>query len=228
MYQEALRMAEAIEDFPAIAVNSLNLAGIRRVLGDFSAAHRALDRLLGAPAHFEQWAIAEAEGHKALLSLEAGELDAAGEWLTRAESRCAAPACRIQTALLNLNARLLLERGAAAEAGVLAQRAATASRADGNREEEANALRLEGRAASRLGEHARALALLNQALEIDRRLALPHKIGLDLLALAEAELARGERRAALGYAQRALDVSRAAGDRAQQDAARRLLEERAR
>jgi len=69
-----------------------------------------------------------------------------------------------------------------------------------------------------------AVALLNQALAIDKQLALPYKIGLDLLALAETELMRGERQPARDYAQRALDVSRATGNRPQQEAAARLLE----
>jgi hypothetical protein len=53
---------------------------------------------------------------------------------------------------------------------------------------------------------------------------LPYKIGLDLMALAETELMRGERQAARDYAQRALDVSRAAGNRQQEAAAARILE----
>ena len=66
--------------------------------------------------------------------------------------------------------------------------------------------------------------MLTRALEIDKQLTLPRKIALDLLALAETELARGMRDPARDYAQRALDVSRAAGNRQQQDAAARLLE----
>jgi hypothetical protein len=75
-----------------------------------------------------------------------------------------------------------------------------------------------------MGEHAAASTVLDQALNIDKQLALPHKIGLDLLALAEAELAAGGRQAASDYARRALDVSRATGNRQQQDAALKLLE----
>jgi hypothetical protein len=75
-----------------------------------------------------------------------------------------------------------------------------------------------------MGELVAARAVLDQALNIDKQLALPHKIGLDLLALAEAELAGGRREAASDYARRALDVSRATGNRQQQEAALKLLE----
>lgn len=224
LYREALRQAEAIEDFPAIAVNALNLAGTHQALGDPAAAQAVLERILVAPARFESSMVADASGRKAFLALQAGELDAAGEWLARAEAECRKPGCRSHVALLNLGGQLALARGAAGQARLIAGRALAASRSEGGREEEANALRLAGRAASSEGEHVEAVALLAQALDLDKQLALPRKIGLDLLALTEAELARGERAAARGYAQRAHDVSRAAGDLVQQEAARRLLE----
>lgn len=224
LYLEALRNAEAIEDFRAIAVNALNLAATYHALGEIASAQRVLDRVLGSPARFERRLVAEAAGRKALLALEAAQLDAAAEWLARAENDCRPLECRAQIALLNLRGQLALEQGAAGEARAVAARALTASRSEGNREEEANALRLDGRAATRMGEPAQAAAQLSRALELDKQLALPRKIALDLLALAEAEFARGERGSARDYAQRALDVSRASGSQLQQDAARRLLE----
>jgi len=223
LYREALRLAESIEDFRAVGLNSLNLAAVHQALGEPEPAHRALDRLLAAPARFDPSVVAQAAGRKSSLALQARQLGPAEEWLARAESGCRPPACRIQTALLNLRGQLMLERGAAGEArGVLA-RALAASRTERDREEEANALRIDGRAAAALGEHGQAVTSLNQALAIDKQLALPYKIGLDLLALAEIEAARGQRDAARDYAQRALDVSRAAGNRQQQDAAMKLL-----
>ena len=223
-YAEALRLAETIEDFRAVAVNALNLAATWQALNELELCHRALDKVLAAPARFEPRFVTEAEGRKALLALQAGRLDTAGEWLARAESGCHAPDCRIQVALLNLRGQLMLEQGAGIEARAAFARALAASRSEGNREEEANALRLDGRAAARTGEHAEAAGLLNQALEIDKQLALPDKIAQDLLALAETELARGQLAAARDYAQRAYDVSRAAGNQRQQDAAKRVVE----
>ena len=224
LYREALRVAESFENFRSIGVNALNLAAVHQALGEREAAHHALERVLAAPARFEGPLVAQAAGLKTSLALQARELGAAEDWLKRAEGECRPPACRIQTALLILRAQLALERGATGESRSQAARALAASRAENSREEEANALRVDGRAAAAQGGHAEAVALLNQALAIDKQLALPYKIGLDLMALAETELMRGERQPARDYAQRALDVSRAAGNRPQQEAAARLLE----
>lgn len=224
LYREALRVAESFEDFRSIGVNTLNLAAVYQALDEPEQAHLALDRVLTTTGRFDAAMVAEAAGRKCSLALQAGDLGAAEQWLARAEKECRAPLCRIQNALLNLRAQLALERGGADEARSLAAKALAASRAEGNREEEANALRTDGRAASRQGDPSQAVALLTRALEMDKQLTLPRKIALDLLALAEIELARGMRDPARDYAQRALDVSRAAGNRQQQNAATRLLE----
>jgi len=224
LYREALRTAESFEDFHSIGVNALNLAAVQQALGETDGAQRVLERVLAAPDRFERPLVAQAAGLRAALALQTGDLDAAASWLKRAEEECKPPACRIQSALLVLRAQLALERGAAGEASELASRALAASRSEGSREEEANSLRVGGRAAAAQGSHTEAIAQLDQALAIDKQLALPYKIGLDLIALAETELMRGGRQAARGYAQRALDVSRAAGNRRQQAAAARILE----
>jgi tetratricopeptide (TPR) repeat protein len=223
-YREALRIAEATEDFPAIGVFALNLAATYQALDEAARAQEALDRVLAEPARFEQALVVEAAGRKALLALQARQLDMAGEWLDRAERGCAQAACKVQVALQNLRGQLLLERGDAAGARAAMVRALAGARAEGNQEEEANALRVDGRAAARLGEHGEALAALNRALDLDKHLGLPRKIALDLIALAEVEIARGERASARDYARRALAVSRAGGSKRQQDEAQRLLE----
>jgi tetratricopeptide (TPR) repeat protein len=224
LYREALRVAESFEDFRSVGVNALNLAAVHQALDEPEPAQRALERVLVAPARFDSTVVAEAAGRKSSLALQAGDLDVAEQWLGRAEKECGQSQCRIQTALLNLRAQLMLERGGAGEARGMAAKALAASRAEGNREEEANALRLDGRAASRQGDPNQGIALLTRALEIDKQLTLPRKIALDLLALAESELARGMRESARDYARRALDVSRASGNRQQQNAAAQMLE----
>jgi ATP/maltotriose-dependent transcriptional regulator MalT len=224
LYREALRVAESFEDFRSVGVNALNLAAVHQALDEPEPAQRALERVLVAPARFDSTVVAEAAGRKSSLALQAGDLDVAEQWLGRAEKECGQSQCRIQTALLNLRAQLMLERGGADEARGMAAKALAASRAEGNREEEANALRLDGRAASRQGDPNQGVALLTRALEIDKQLTLPRKIALDLLALAESELARGMRESARDYARRALDVSRASGNRQQQNAAAQMLE----
>ena len=223
-YREALRIAESTEDFAGIGVYALNLAATYQALDEPALAQAALDKVLADPARFEPGLVVEAAGRRALLALQARQLDAAGEWLERAERDCAPPACRARVALTNVRGQLLLEGGNAAQARTVMVQALAGARAEGNQEEEANALRVDGRAAARLGGYDEALALLDRALALDKQLGLPRKIALDLIALAEVALARGERDFARDYARRALSVSRAAGSKRQQADAQRLLE----
>ena len=223
-YREALRIAEATEDFGGIGVYALNLAATYQALDEAALAQGALDKVLGSPSRFERDQVIEAAGRRSLLALQARELAAAHEWLQRAERDCAAPTCKAEVALTNVRGQLLLESGDAAQARAILVRALAGAKAEGHREEEANALRVDARAAARLGQHDEALALLDRALALDKDLGLPRKISLDLIALAEVELSRGERTAARDYARRALAVSLAAGNKRQQDEARRLLE----
>src|SRR6185503_21139198 len=96
-YREALRIAESVEDFRAIGLNSLNLAAVYHALGELEPAHRALERLLAAPSRFDAAVVGEAEGRKSYLHLQAGQLDAAEQWLQRAEKDCALPEDRGNT-----------------------------------------------------------------------------------------------------------------------------------
>jgi tetratricopeptide (TPR) repeat protein len=223
-YGEALRLAEEMEDFHGVAVNALNLAAVLQALGEVEPARHVLEKISGAPGRFESRFIADAAGRQAQLALQEGKLDLAEQWLAKAESACQPPACVSRTALLNLRGQLHLAHGSAGEARATAAQALAASRAEGNRDEEANALRLDGRAATRSGDYAAAAVRLEGALEIDRSLASPQKIAQDLLALAEVEFGRGNGSAARDYAQRAFDVSRASGNWPQQAEAARLLE----
>jgi tetratricopeptide (TPR) repeat protein len=138
-YREALRLAEETEDFRGIAVNTLNLAAIWQALGERERAQQALDRITDSPARFDNRFVADAAGRQAQLALLAERLDAAEQWLARAEGICQAPSCQSRTALINLRGQLSLARGSTEEARNLAARALAASRAEGNREEEANA-----------------------------------------------------------------------------------------
>ncbi|MCC7483864.1 MAG: hypothetical protein IT529_02645 [Burkholderiales bacterium] len=223
-YREALRLAESIEDTRAAGRHALDLAAVYQALERGDLARAAVEPLLVEPARFDREVVAEAAGRAALIALEAGDLDAAGNWLELALRECARPRCTAGVALANLRGRLLLEQGAIESARAALAAARSAARAANEPEEEANALRADARAAARMGEHGRAAALLGEALAIDTRLALPAKIALDLQGLAEVELARGDRAAARAYASRALAVSRASGRKGQQEAARRFLE----
>ncbi len=73
----------------------------------------------------------------------------------------------------------------------------------------ANGLRLVGRAQRALGDPNAAVEALVKAWEIDRELADPRKLMADLLELAHASLAAGNKQAARDYQERAATISRA-------------------
>jgi tetratricopeptide (TPR) repeat protein len=87
--------------------------------------------------------------------------------------------------------------------------AADRSRGESGRAENANALRMRGRARAALGQYAAALEPLQQALEIDRALADPRKIVADLAELARVSASAGDAQAARGYEERRVAVRRA-------------------
>jgi tetratricopeptide (TPR) repeat protein len=63
-----------------------------------------------------------------------------------------------------------------------------------------------------LGDPAGAIQPLEEALALDRELADPRKILVDLVELGQASVAKGDRDAARAYFERALTVSRTASD----------------
>ncbi|WP_020651790.1 hypothetical protein [Massilia niastensis] len=210
LFEQAVRAAQAIEHEDGIAQGLLNLARARLQQDMPDAADAALDRLLAPSAlAFPAARRAEALLHKTNLALQRRDLDAAARWHGQALAACAC-ACAQGPALLNLGARIALERDDP-EAALRDARAALARhRSDGNLVEAANALRLAGAAQlARHGRDGRAAALpeLAEALELDKRLALSDKIVQDLVLLGHASDA-GARRA---WWLRARDVAQAAG-----------------
>jgi hypothetical protein len=91
----------------------------------------------------------------------------------------------------------------------LLARALAESRAAGDGDEEANALRLTGRVRFAAGDSAAGGDYLQRALAIDKALGRPAKIAYDLLLLAEMALAEGRKEAAHEFALRSLGVARA-------------------
>jgi Tfp pilus assembly protein PilF len=142
LYERALEIDAGLDNVEGIAVNSLSLARVEQALGDADAAHRHLDRVLGAAAA-APWR-AEAAARKAQLLLADGEAARADEWLGRAQSLCGA--CRAQAAILNLGARIALARGQPALALQRAERALQLPASDEARAERANAQRIIGEA----------------------------------------------------------------------------------
>ena len=223
-YREALRLSQSLEDPEGIAANAINLSIVRQRQGRFNDARAALAAVLEQPnLRFSDARMTEASLRHALLDLDQNRFAAAGEWLTRAAKHCGAR-CALSAAIHNVSAQLALQAGRVEDAVSAARAAQEASRASGERAEQANALRLLGIAALRGGNFAAARPHLEQALEIDREIGAPRKIALDLLALGRAAGLAGEPDAARGYYARALAVSEADRDTIGAAEARAMLD----
>jgi tetratricopeptide (TPR) repeat protein len=210
LYERALAAAESVEDFSLAGTMLLNLALVQSAAGDLPGAQARVDRIVGAPQRYGTTLVARASARKALLYLDAPDLDAALNWAGRAQSACAAP-CELDATLDNLRAHVALQSGDAAAAAQLATRAAARAAPLEQRIEQANALRLLGRARRMQSQHDAAADALAQALAIDQRLGLPDRVGLDLVDAGDNEKARGQPAAAREFFERALVVYQAAG-----------------
>ena len=211
-YESALAAAESVEDFELAGAMLLNLALVHARAGELSAGHARVDRILAAPQRYGQPMRARAAARKALLHLDQPDLDAALRWADVAQAACASP-CEVGATLGDLRAHVALQRDDVAGALVHAARAVELATQAGQAAEQANALRLLGRARSRSGQAAEAAAALAQALAIDQQLGLPERVALDLLYAGENELSRSQVAAAREFYERALNVYLAAGRR---------------
>lgn len=208
-YGRGLAAAQAVEHFELAGAMLLNLALVEARAGDLAAAHARVDPVI-ASERYGRTLQASAAVRKALLHADAAEPDAALRNADRADTLCGTP-CPHEATLGALRARIALERSDAAGALALAQRAARAAEGGGQDAELANAWRLQGRALSALGQGDAAAARFADALALDRRLALPERVALDLVEAAEHERRRGRAAAARDFYERAIVVQRAAG-----------------
>jgi tetratricopeptide (TPR) repeat protein len=210
-YRDALRASQSLEDADGIAANAVNLSIVYQRLGRLADARASLVPVLEQPnLKFAPERLAQAALRRSLIDLDERRYAGAAEWAGRAESQCGA--CPLSAAIHNVKGQLALEAGRLEAAGTRAQRALDASRASGDRAETANALRLLGLIALRSGDGTAATARMGEALAIDRDLAAPRKIYLDLVGLGRASVLLGERDTARGYYERALAVSEAERD----------------
>jgi tetratricopeptide (TPR) repeat protein len=210
LYERALAQAEAVEDFSLAGAALLNLALVHQRSSELAAGHARVERIVAAPQRYGAALHAAALLRSGLLHADARDLDAALQAAGRAEAACPPP-CASAAAIADLRAHVALERGDAAGAIAQAERAVALAAQAQHDAEQANALRLLGRARSRNGQHAEAAAVLAQALDIDRRLGLPERIALDLVYAGDNERARAQPAAAREFYERALQVYLAAG-----------------
>ena len=212
-YEEALRIARSLDDADAEAVNSINLSIVYQRMGRLADARAALAPVLNDQRRaFSETRRLQAELRMAIMDLAARDAGGAASWAKRARERCQALNCAQTSAILNVQAQAALESGQPAEAITLANAAADRARSQDDPSEYANALRIVGRARGALGDAPAAVQALEKALEIDRELADPRKIMADLLELAHASLAAGNKQAARHYQERATAINRALRD----------------
>lgn len=205
LYEQALLVDVAIENENGIAINTLNLARVKRVLGDPAQALKLLDRLLEdkalqyAPAY-----MAEAAVQKALLLLQQNDVTAAAQWADKADAYCSAD-CNVNGEVDNLRAGIALQEKDADKALRLGERAISSN--GGVPLEHANALRLTASAWLLKKDGDSALKLLDLALAIDKAQGLPEKIRQDLLLTAQAHEIMGRTQLAEQYRDRAARIA---------------------
>ena len=223
-FGEALAASDSVEDFEGSGTALLNLALVHARLAQLDAApargsqdatparkhsdaaHASVDRILTAPQRHSDTQRGQAATRKAMLYLDANAHGLALHWADQARAVCTDP-CPLAPTLANLRAFVALERGEVARAADQATRAAELAATLGPQAEHANALRLLGRANTRLGKTDEAAQALERALLIDRELGLPERIALDLMHAGENEDRRGQTAAAREFYERALQVS---------------------
>lgn len=212
-YQEALRIARSVEDIDGIAANAISLSIAYQRLGKHAEARTSLAPVLGhSRLSFPPARLAQAALRRAVLDFDQQRHAEAAEWIEKAAAWCGRQGCALSGAIDNVRGQIALEQGRTDTAGASARAALEASRGSGDRVEAANAMRLLGNVAIRAGDAAAALTALTEALAIDRELALPRKIYLDLVGLGRASALGSERARARTYYERALAVSEADRD----------------
>jgi tetratricopeptide (TPR) repeat protein len=223
-YREAVRVARSVEDPEGIATNAINLSIVYQRLGRPEDARASLALLFErSQLAFSSEHLAQAALRRSVLDLEERRTADAQAWLERASGYCGR-GCSVSSAIQNVKAQLALEAGRPDQAASAAKAALAGSRTAGDRAEAANALRLLGGAALKSGDAAGAIGYLGEALAIDKEMAAPRKIYLDLVGLGEASALKGDRGAARSYYERARAVSEADRDAEGAAKARALIE----
>ncbi len=217
-YQGALSIHRSVENVAGVATELLNLSVVHRRLGDKPAAQAALDQILTerSPA-FSAEQKPEAAYRKAGFYLDDGNEAEAQSWVNKALSYC--HGCGAEGRLYNLLARMAFA-GHPQDAINHARRALALNRNTGDKNEEANSLRLIADASFKLEDFKTAQQSYDNALRLDKDTGAAAKIALDLMGLGRSIARQGRRAEAVEYFQRAYSVSEGAGDAsAMEDAA---------
>lgn len=207
---ESLRINASLDNAEGSIVALVNIARVNRRMGNTvaarEAANRALELVTPQSAVFAQVAF-----EKASVDLQANNLQGAQEWSKKAVS--SAPDSG-KGAAINLLARVLHRERQFDAAREQAENALSLSRSHGQREEEANALRLLGAVHRETNRTVEALDAFGKALDLDKNLGKSRKIAADLRGIADTHAAMGREREAVSFYRRAQNVSLNGGDMA--------------
>lgn len=205
-FDEAVRLYAGIDDTTGATRSRLHLARSELALG---RAEAALALLATAEQGSDPGFALDILLLKAQAQLALNRDAAAQQSLAAAATHCAAE-CPQAASLRLLQARAALAAMRGAEALAHAEAALKLLQGKDAPHETGNAWRLMAAARLANGDASGALPAAHNALDIDRRLALPEKIARDWLLIGDIRLKVGAGDTAAAY-QRALDVANAAG-----------------
>ena len=219
LFEQALAVAQSVEDDDAIAVARLNLAMVDLAMGRQDEGLHQLDRVSDEQRlAFSTEGRAEAALRRA-MALEASDRAGAEQALTQAAALCGS-GCGLRGKILNLQAYLALD-GGHPDAGLELAQEAQGALAKDDALERANALRLQASARIALKTPAAALPLLDQALALDKAAGDSRKIYQDLLLMGQAS--SGQPAKARDFWVRAHEVALASKNQAGVERTARLL-----
>ncbi len=220
-FATALRLHQSVDDLDATDRNRLQLAQTLLAQQQPQAALEQAQQVQTAGARLSALLLQA----QALLDLK--QPNAVVNVLIQAQASCTSP-CAEQGRIALMQARTAWAQGQAPQTLALARTAAAALKDRDEVHELANAHRLSAAAALTLGDTTAALPAAQQALALDRQLALPEKIARDWLLLGDIHTHAGNAALAQEAYERARSVSQAAGLTALATSARTALEEKPR
>lgn len=200
LFEQSLRLQQSLDNLPAVATASINLASVHHMMGNDEAALHLLDGLLqDKEVPYPAESRTMAAFRKAVILVDGSSKDAAPA--VEAAAQMCTRSCEFTPGLDNLRARIALSGKDYAAAVAFAKSAADAS--GDNQEELANARRNAAAAEYALEQPGQALGHYLAALDMDKQLGLPGRIAEDLAGASRALEKLGRKDEAAGYARRA-------------------------
>ncbi|MBI4710546.1 MAG: tetratricopeptide repeat protein [Nitrospirae bacterium] len=205
-YAEALRLNRSIENTDGIAINLVNMAVVHHKLGDNANARKYADEILDTSRithHASRYS--DAAFIKAMLYLDDRNYGPALEWTERALNFCRDD-CRTEGGIYNLKGRIAFLKSDFSSALTYAEKGLELNKKSGDKDEEANSLRLIAGLKAKRGEYEASKKLFEHALSLDKELGAGRKIAMDLTGIGDLFAGQGAFKDAMNYYMRAMSV----------------------